>query len=77
MLRCEFEAIRLGISQSEIAKQCCVSPQQVNAVFRERNTPYPKLRQGIAAALGWTKDTALLFEHVTLTENTAEGGEHA
>ena len=62
MLRCELEALRLGISQSAIADQCGVRPPTVNAVFRERNKPYPKLKAGIAAALGWTGDIEQLFQ---------------
>lgn len=67
MIRAEFEALRLGVSQTEIARQCGVKPPTISAVFRERTTPYPKLKAGIAAALGWTGDLEQLFEDVELT----------
>lgn len=67
MIRAEFEAIRLGVSQANIAKQCNVSPPIISAVFRERITPYPKIKAGIAAALGWTGDVEQLFQEVEIT----------
>ena len=65
MLRVEFEARRQGKSQTEIAKLCGVTSSLVSRVIRGNEKPYPKLRNGIAAALDWPTDRAAeLFEEV-------------
>ena len=67
MLRAEFEAISQGKTQKEIADFCGVSSGLISRVFRETTDPYPKIKQGIAAALGWTGDVEQLFQEVEIT----------
>lgn len=66
MLRAQWEAIQLGLSQSDLARSCGVKPPTINSIFRERSKPYPKIKAGIASALDWDDDPDLLFEPVCL-----------
>lgn len=64
MLRAEYEARVRGITQTEIGKKCGVTSSLINRVIRGMEKPYPKLQQGIAAAIGWDKDPAELFQEI-------------
>ena len=66
MLRVEYEARTRGFQFADIADACNVSKSLISRVVRGREKPYPKLRNGIAAALGWpTERAGELFEEIT------------
>ena len=64
MTRLQYELLKRGVSQRELAEKAHVNEASLSRICNGKEPAYPQRGQRIAEALGWTGDPMELFEEV-------------